>query len=248
MLKSFDDHQGDVPRNEKPKRSKDQEAKRQERNKKRKVTGEESRCRKMVKNRFGVVQKTKTSKREVVVMCVKFWMKMESSAVTLSVCLYLVHLTTHTGTLLSTLCGGFFLPAFLQKSLRTDSERLFDRAAATKWMPQEWTRCGAFSRFWAVRLLRQSLLPSGAGRRSLRLWERRENRLELSPRVEDWSTAAAPGWVPRMRVAGAKGDIGQMSVAKLVTYSRGWCPAQMKCWWLCDTKAVNPPDPSNIDG
>ena len=54
MLKSFDDHQGDVPRNEKSKRPKDQEPKRQERSKKRKVTGEESRCRKMVKNRFGV--------------------------------------------------------------------------------------------------------------------------------------------------------------------------------------------------
>ena len=89
-------------------------------------------------------------------------------------CLPLVSLTTHTGTLLSTLCRSFFLPAFLQTSLRTDSERFFDRAAATKWMPQGCTRCVVFSRFWAVRWLRQSPLPSGAGRRNLRLWKRRE--------------------------------------------------------------------------
>ena len=93
-------------------------------------------------------------------------------------------------------------------------------------MPQGCTRCVVFSRFWAVRWLRQSLLPSGAGRRNLRLWEKAWGRLELSSRVEDWSTAAAPGWVRRIRAAGTKGDIGQMSVTKLVTYSRGWCWAQ----------------------
>ena len=49
MLKSFNDHQSDVPRNEKPKRPKDQEPKQQEKNSKMKVTGEDSRCRKMVK-------------------------------------------------------------------------------------------------------------------------------------------------------------------------------------------------------
>ena len=81
---------------------------------------------------------------------------------------------THRHTVKHVVWRIFFLPAFLQTSLRTDSERFFDRAAATKWMPQGCTRCVVFSRFWAVRWLRQSLLPSGAGRRNLRLWERRE--------------------------------------------------------------------------
>ena len=40
--------------------------------------------------------KTKTSTREVVVMCVKSIVKVELSVVTLSVCLSLVPLTTHT--------------------------------------------------------------------------------------------------------------------------------------------------------
>ena len=55
--------------------------------------------------------KSKTSTREVVVMSVKSPVKMEFSAVTLSICLYLVPLTTHTGTLLSTLCRIFFPPS-----------------------------------------------------------------------------------------------------------------------------------------
>ena len=39
--------------------------------------------------------------------------------------------------------------------------------------------------------------------------------------VEDWSTADSQGSVTRMRAAGTKGDNGQVSVTKLVTYSRG---------------------------
>ena len=109
---------------------------------------------------------TETSKREVVVSCVK------SQAHWASVCNSFPW--QHTQAQCEARCAAAFSSQHFCKWVwGRISEPFFGHAAAPECMHHKCTGKGVLSRFWLGRWLRHCLVPFGAGRRNLQLWERR---------------------------------------------------------------------------